>query len=116
MSRDAYHYDDYDEGSRSFVAPRGRTMGDIRGQVARAMAEVYNQPGCDVPKDVLDSWIPYADAALAVAEPAIRAQVVEELAQKAEQEHPDCLTPCDLNPVGDDWQLSLADWLRAQNT
>jgi hypothetical protein len=91
-------------------------MTDTREQVARAMKAVDEDQFDGMHEIPLSTFGLYADAALAVATPLIRAQVVEELAQKAEQEHPDCLTPCDLNPVGDDWQLSLADWLRAQNT
>jgi hypothetical protein len=89
-------------------------MTDIREQVARAMAEVYNQPGCDVPKDVLDSWIPYADAALAVAEPIIRADERERLAQDSDAEGWRVMLPASVDhseSVG-----PLADWLRAQNT
>jgi hypothetical protein len=101
-------------------------MTDTREQVARAIYNtVINRPG--VRYDELGPrgkayYGTLADAALAVAEPIIRAQVIEELAQKANDRA--AYLYADNHGMGDEDRRETiqeanamaraADWLRAQ--
>jgi hypothetical protein len=79
-------------------------VADIREQVARAIREQHFRGMTDQGRfgDV-------ADAALDAATPLIRAQVIDELAQKADDMFPFGAIHQDSTQI-----VSIADWLRAQ--
>lgn len=85
-------------------------MSDLREQVAVALAEALGPMDFDdntgqfyYPCKDAGTW-PVADAALAVAKPIIRAQVIAELANRADA----------AIMAGVFGRMPLADWLRAQ--
>jgi hypothetical protein len=99
-------------------------MTDLREQVARAIRQAdvdfFEQEGSPPliaselnTEGVIEFTEALADAALAVAEPIIRAQVLSELAQKAETEARDwyAIKP---NHITGNACMMHADWLRAQ--
>jgi uncharacterized protein len=81
----------------------------LQTQVARSLSRTLNACDCD---ECIQYTIDAAYAALAIAKPIIRAQVIEELAEDADAEGWKAMLPASVDQsesVG-----SLADWLRAQ--
>jgi hypothetical protein len=82
---------------------------DLQLQMARSLSRTLNACDCD---ECVQYTIDAATAALIVAKPVIRAQVIEELADDADAEGWRVMLPASVDESESVGQL--ADWLRAQ--